>query len=256
MPLPKALLCVLGNYSAQLEENKLRKAGFATAVLSWNELSRQTNDWMQLCEVLDDPAVQAWVIAGEPAEFTKDIICMISLLTLALQRKNKPCTAFINASGELMPVLPPVLQHIKVYSSSEPFAARLMAARFKPAYSIRTPFFLRAILDPYIGIWLEVGPSDGVIQSGFTIGVLNSDILAFGVGEKGHIPARSTMSYPVLGMKGTLDGNTFSACAAKNEINQQTTCYCRIEGIPYGVFLGAYLNEDTQTEDVNIIKLM
>ena len=42
MPLPKALLCALGDYSAHPEESKLRQAGFATAVLHWKDLAKQT----------------------------------------------------------------------------------------------------------------------------------------------------------------------------------------------------------------------
>ena len=191
MALPKALLCSLGDYPADAEEQMLRKAGFATGSVSWKSLAKETNDWMQIGEILEDEAIQAWVIAGEPADFTCEIVSCASLLALSLRRATQPGTAFVQCEEGTMPVLPPVLQHVKIYHSLEPFAARLMAARFKPGHKVETAFSLRSILDPYVGMWLEAGPADGLVQSDFTVGVLNAEILAFGVGPKGQIPARS-----------------------------------------------------------------
>lgn len=90
MPLPKALLCALGDHSPATEEAGLRRAGFATAVLHWKDLADKTNDWMQLAAVLDDPAVQAWVLTGEAADFTEDLLCRVALLALALDRPTQP----------------------------------------------------------------------------------------------------------------------------------------------------------------------
>ena len=256
MALPKALLCSLGDYPADAEEQMLRKAGFATGSVSWKSLAKETNDWMQIGEILEDEAIQAWVIAGEPADFTCEIVSCASLLALSLRRATQPGTAFVQCEEGTMPVLPPVLQHVKIYHPLEPFAARLMAARFKPGHKVETAFSLRSILDPYVGIWLEAGPADGLVQSDFTVGVLNAEILAFGVGPKGQIPAKSHMAYPVLGVQGTLGDRKFSACAAKNEINAQSACYCKIGGIPQGVFLGNYLDEDMQNQDVQLVRFV
>lgn len=252
MPLPKALLCVLGDYSAHLEERTLRQTGFATAVLHWKELANRTNDWMQLSEILDDTAVQAWVLAGEPAEFTEDVLCMITLLALSLRRKSRPGTAFVLCGEGPAPVLPTVMSHVKVWQSSEPFAARLMAARFKPGTKLSIPFHLRALLNPMIGLWLEIAPSDGQM-AGFTAGVLEADIPAFGVGPLEAVPNKSRLAYPILGAKGTLKNIPFSACAAKNELTESIACYCKVDGIPRGVFLGSYLAETEEDREVTLI---
>lgn len=255
MPLPKALLCVLGDYSVHLEENSLRQAGFATAVLHWKELANRTNDWMQLAEILDDTAVQAWVIAGKPAEFTEDILCMITLLSLALRRKIQPNTALVLCEAGPAPILPPVMSHVKIWHSQEPFAARLMAARFKPGASLSTPFHVRALLNPMIGLWLEIAPADSPM-TGFTAGVLEADIPAFGVGPLGTIPDKSQLAYPVLGVKGTLKERAFSACAAQNGLTKSIACYCKVDGIPRGVFLGSYLAEAEKESEVTLIPFM
>ncbi len=252
MPLPKALLCVMGDYSAHLEESKLRQAGFATAVLHWKELANQKNDWMQLAEVLEDTAVQAWVIAGAPAEFTENVLCMITLLALSLRRKSQPGTAVVLCGEGPAPILPPVMNHVKIWHSPEPFAARLMAARFKPGTNLSVPFHIRALLNPMIGLWLEIAPTDGQM-AGFTAGVLEADIPTFGVGPLGAVPKKSQLAYPVLGAKGTLRDIPFSACAAKNELTESIACYCKVEGIPRGVFLGNYLAETEEEREVTLI---
>lgn len=254
MPLPKALLCVLGDYVADLEEAKLRQAGFATAVLHWNELINPTHDWMQLAGVLDEPAVQAWVIAGEPADFTEDVLGRVSLLALALRRKTQPATALVLCEEGPVPALPPLLGHVTAYHSLEPFAARLMAARFKPGLALSLPLHLRPWLDPLIGLWLEVAPAKERAQPDFTVGVLNADITAFGVGPRGAIPARSRLAYPMLGVKGAWEGRAFSACAAKNALSEATACFCKVEGIPHGVFLGRYLDETQQDQEVVLVR--
>lgn len=255
MPLPKALLCALGEYSPQAEEAALRQAGFATAVLHWKDLADRTNDWMQLAPILDDPAVQAWVLAGEAADFSEDLLCRVALLALALNRPAQPGTALVVQGGGPAPALPPLLDHVATYRPHDPFAARLMAARFKPGAALATPMHVRALPDPVLGLWLEVAPAAGMAQTDFSVGVLEAEITSFGVGPRGAIPARSQLDYPVLGVKGELGGRGFCACAARNELNEATACYCRVEGIPRGVFLGTYLDEVEQSGEAVALPL-
>lgn len=252
MPLPKALLCVLGKSPAHEEESQLRQAGFATAVLRWEELAGRTQDWMQLSEILDDPAVQAWVMAGEPEAFGTDVLRMTSLLALSLRRESQPGTAFVLYGQGRMPALPPLMRHAKVCPAHAPFAAQLMAARFRPGATLATPFHVRAILSPLIGLWLEIAPAGGR-QEGFTIGVTEAEISAFGVGPHGAVPQKSRLDYPVSGIQGTMNGIPFSACAARNAIGENEACYCKVEGIPRGVFLGNYLPETEQDGEVELL---
>ncbi len=252
MALPKAQLCVLGDYSADVEEAKLRQAGFATAMLRWKELANQTNDWMQLAEILDDTSIQAWVIAGESAEVTDDVISRITLLALALRRDTQPGTALV-LCDEGRPKLPPVMGHVSIFHTLEPFAARLMAARFKKGIRLSLPFHIRPLLDPLIGLWLEVAPGVSDAQTDFSVGVLDAEITAFGIGPVGGIPAKSRLAYPVLGIKGEFAGKAFSACAAKNSLNESTACFCKVEGIPHGIFLGNYLNEEGMNSEVMLL---
>lgn len=252
MPLTKALLCVLGKASAREEESQLRQAGFATAVLRWEELVGRTQDWMQLSEILDDPSVQAWVMVGEPEAFGPDVLSMTSLLALSLLRETQPGMAFVLHGQGPMPALPPLMRHAKVCPAHAPFAAQLMAARFRPGATLATPFPVRAVLSPLIGLWLEIAPADGR-QEGFTIGALEAEISAFGVGPRGAVPQKSRLDHPVSGIQGTMNDIPFSACAARNAIGENEACYCKVEGIPRGVFLGDYLPETAQDGEVELI---
>lgn len=259
MPLPKALLCSLGDYTTDTEEAKLRQTGFATATVRWPDLLNQTNDWMQLAEVLDEPAVQAWVFAGSPADVTEDLLCRISLLTLALHRESPPNTAFVLCEEGNTPSLSPFLSHISIHHSLAPFAARLMAARFRPGVQLSLPFHIRAVLNPMIGLWLELAPDGNESQPDFVSGVLNAEITAFGVGPRCAIPAKSTLTFPMLGIEGTCRDAPFSACAAQNALDERTACFCKVSGIPAGVFLGRYPQEDKSSpcgEDWQAVPLL
>lgn len=248
MALPKALLCALGDYDAQHEEAALRQTGFATALVAWQELCAHPGSWMQLAHILNDDSICAWVLAGEAAEATEELLATISLLALSLGNRRQPATALVFCEGGSRPDLPPLLEHVIIQHSLDPFAARLMAARFKEGASLKPPFHLAAHLDPLTGLWLEAGPSTGEGMEGFMLGALGAEVAAFGTGPRGVIPGKSTLAYPMLGIRGNMggnqDGKPFCACAAKNRLDDSTACYCKIDGLPKGVFLGPYAEDE------------
>jgi hypothetical protein len=94
-------------------------------------------------------------------------------------------------------------------------------------------------MDSFIGLWLEVGPKESFWED-FMIGVFGAEIAAFGVGPAGSIPKHSTLAYPMLGIKGNASGLEFSACAARNVLDVNNSCYIKIEGLPRGVFVSPY----------------
>ncbi len=216
MPLPKALLCLLENSPPENtpEEAALRAAGFATASITWKEVSARRNGWAQLIPVLEEPAVQAWVFAGRPEEFTEEVICRISLLSLALRRPTLPVTACVLSSSGEEPEFPDLLGHVRVFAANAGFAPRLAALRLKPPSLARPDFHLRVYGDPLLGLWLEAGPPQGEVWQGFMAGVAEGEVTAFGVGPRGAVPQKTTLEYPQCGIKGTWGDRDFSACAA------------------------------------------
>ncbi len=246
MALPKAMLCILGEQNANAapaEEALLRASGFATASIHWSEVASQQRGWTQLLPILDDPALQAWVFAGHPADFTDEILSQTSMLTLAMTRTAPPMTAFVLLGSGEEPALPELLGHIKIFYGNTSFAPKLAALRQKPRPALPRPFHVQAHVDPLIGQWLELGPAEGKSWPGFTVGVVGAEIMAFGVGPRGAIPQKSTLIHPQTGIKGEWADKAFSACAAQNELDRNTACYIKVEGCPSLLFVTAYAEE-------------
>jgi hypothetical protein len=250
MALPKALLCVLGETANGNvpEEALLRASGFATATLHWGEVANLQRGWTQLLPILDDQAVQAWVFAGHPADFTDEVLSRISMLTLAMTRPAPPVTACVLTGSGEEPAFPELLGHIKVFYGNTSFAAKLAAARMKPASLPQRPFHLAAHVDPLIGQWLEIGPPEGEIWPDFMAGVVDAEVTAFGVGSRGAVPLKSTLHYPQNGIKGQWGEYAFSACAAKDALGAENACYMRVEGCPRIVFITKYPEDKTSEE--------
>jgi hypothetical protein len=246
MALPKALLCVLGAQTTAEapEEVLLRASGFATATVLWKEVAAQRG-WMQLVPILNDPAVQAWIFSGHPADFDDELLGRISMLTLALTRPAPPVTACVLTGSGEEPALPDVLGHLKIFHGNSPFAAKLAAARMKPPPSLPRPFHVAAHLDSLTGQWLELGPLTDGCWTGFMAGVVEAELVAFGIGPRGVLPQKSTLNYPQCGIQGDWGGYPFSACAARNELGADQACYIRVEGCPRVLFITDY-PDDTQ----------
>lgn len=248
MALPKAVLCILGDEPAEHSaEAELRSVGFATFAITWKELDSQQNGWIQIFPPLNDPTVTAWVLVGKPVDFTDEIRSKVALLTLALTREKPPLTAFVlTGEGDFQDV-PYALNHVRIFGYNKKCAAKLMASRTRPEGFQELPFHVKAHLDPLIGAWLEIGPPDDETWPGFMAGVTLAEVIAFGVGPKGILPKNSILEFPQLGIKGNLGELPFSACAAKNTLTGEVSCYMRLEGSPGHVFCADYLEEGLDT---------
>lgn len=255
MALPKAMLCVMGETAGVPEETLLRASGFATATIHWEEVATVQRGWTQLLPILDDPALQAWVFAGHPADFTDELLSQISMLTLAMTRPAPPMTAFVLLGSGEEPAFPELLGHIRIFYGNTSFAPKLAAARLKPRNALPKPFHVRAHVDPLIGQWLEVGPAAGDAWEGFMAGVVGAETVAFGVGPRGALPQKSTLNYPQCGIKGEWGDQTFSACAAKNTIDADTACFLRVEGCPRVVFVTEYPQETPSDGEQRVCSL-
>lgn len=254
MALPKALLQIFGEGGPKISaEEKLRSAGFATGIFSGKDHGADPRSWMQLASILNDESILAWVLAGNEEDFTSENLCKISLLSLALARKTPLITALVSPYGinpwenrEENFEKPEFLDNFFHLKESDSFGAKLMAARFRPKARSQSPFFIRVYPDPQIGLWFEIAPSreKEELWPDFMIGVFGAEISSFGIGPPGVLPKECTLSYPMLGIRGNIRNMEFSACAAKNALSASMSCYCRIEGIPQGIFIGSYPEDE------------
>ena len=130
MTLPKALLCLLDGADQKVEMN-LRSSGFAAGAIRWAEVDTQPNGWTRLLEVLEDPSINAWVLAGAPESFTTELMAKVGLINLAFSRNDPPATAFIlntETAGQektISEALPPLMANIKVWRHTDPYGGHL-----------------------------------------------------------------------------------------------------------------------------------
>jgi hypothetical protein len=246
----KALLCLLDKKrDGALEESALRHTGFAAATLSWQEVCAQPRGWMQLLPLLEDEDVKLCLFSGSADEYGREFIYQLTMLTLALRRPQLPVTAFVLDNGDIVPDLPPIMAHVMFVNRQSAFAPKLMAAAFKRNVELIRPFHLLSHIDSLLGAWLEIGPDDHAdIWSGFMVGVLEGEISAFAVGPRGDIPRKTKLMYPMFGIQGNWNEYSFSACAAKNTLDVNTSCYIQIAGNMKGLLVGAYPDEASAME--------
>lgn len=245
MALPKAVVCILGDEPADNPvEAELRSTGFATFSITWKELDSVQNCWVQILPPLEDPTVVAWAIVGKSGDFTDSVRSKIALLSLAMERAAPPATVFILTDEGEIPELPYAMSHINVYRHTQKYAVELLVAKIKPQPMAPLPFFVKPHLDPLVGAWLEIAPPDNEQWDGFMAGVTQAEVSSFGVGPRGAIPTKSTLGHPILGIEGTIGKEPFHACAAKNMLSSETSCYMRLDGFPGQVFCMEYPEDE------------
>ena len=171
-----------------------------------------------------------WIVVFELSDSllsrTKDL-WPFSLLTLAMEREVPPATG----DGDVRDV-PDALGHIRIYRHAEKFAVKLMVAKGKPQARHFLPLHLKAHLDPLIGPWLEAAPPDDETWDGFMAGATNAEVVAFGVGPGRGIPREAMLEYPILSIKGMIGDVPFNACAAKNTLSADVSCFILLDGVP------------------------
>ncbi|UQZ90366.1 hypothetical protein C4J81_14595 [Deltaproteobacteria bacterium Smac51] len=256
MAMPKALLCLLDDraQSESAEEIQLRGAGFATATIEWGELTGQPNGWTQLAEILQTPGLCAWVFVGRPESFTTELVSQTALVSLSLNQENPLSMAFILKTDDLHDVerlkamLPPLLTQVKVFRKDEPFASRLMAARFKQPQWPDMPFYLRSHLSPLTGVWLEAGPDKGEEWPGFFLAAVGAEIDSLGIGPRGQLPKKCTLEFPMMNIEGNLNGQQWNGCAAKNGLDGTTSAFIRLNRPLDKLIMSEYPADDDNDE--------
>jgi hypothetical protein len=79
------------------------------------------------------------------------------------------------------------------------------------------------------------------------IGVTLAEITAFGLGPRGAVPSRSVLRYPLRGIEGTVGETPFQACAAKNRLSPDVSCYLRLDGAPGLLLCLEYPDREAET---------
>jgi hypothetical protein len=205
--------------------------------------------WQAPSESILDPDVGLWVILGTDKEMlVQSIRYGLSLLTVAVQAKKGygfhilwGCTDGLLKSE----ALPTPLRSAEVVSADDStLGAKLVARANTPAPRVDPEYRLDVHANPGFGVWVEIGPGKGQEWNGGLSGVHEGSIDAHGVGEAGKLPQKSTLEYPMKGLKLSLGEREFVAWAVQNKLDENTSYYARIRDVPKAMLLGPLAQGD------------
>lgn len=214
--------------------------------------------WMNAQSDLTAPDTACWVILDTSGEFSApDIKYGLSLLAIQVQAAKGAAFPIIILGGAEKPVdpgqLPTPLKGADIISASDPGVGAKLVAKIHTPQPPQIPEYRIAIHgNEQIGQWFEIRPSQGA-WSGVIFGVGGAEIIFQAVGPAGGLPDRSTLNYPMQGLKLQLGETEYTAWAIKNEIDNQTAYFAKVNGFPESILFGPYADE--AAADVFVMQL-
>lgn len=202
--------------------------------------------WAGAAPELTRPDVSLWILAGALADFAAPSIrkglSLLALMLLAERGHGFPILAcatdgLVDPSG-----LPTPLRSAEA-ARKDNLGAKVAVKANLPWKPEPAPYRLRPIPLTGVGLWLEVGPSEGQWK-GVLTGAAGAEIDAQGVGPAGKVPQRAVLEYPVRGMTLSLGQTEYTAWGAANLLTPETSHYVRIKGAPSALLFGEMPSED------------
>jgi len=221
-----------------------------------DEISKMA--WAKPREELIKPETSLWLILASSENLKSPSIRYgLSLLTLTIQAQKGISfpILFLISEGEVpsAETLPTPLKGSDLLSLADPgMAAKLVVKVNTPVKEIVPEYRLDTYGNPHIGQWIEVGPCNRS-WPGAMFGVSGAEIAFHAVGPKGSLPTQSSLRYPLKGMKLNLGGKEYTAWAAQNEMNADTSYFVKLEGFPESILFGPYATE--KEADVFVVQL-
>lgn len=208
-----------------------------------------------IAELAREDQCDAWLIAGENRRLNDPVTRReLSLILLGAQaERNQPLRVFISPGSQGMLPFTGPLTDGEVLTG--PVGARMVAAIHKKvAPPPPTPYRLHVRCLTGLGLWIEIGPKGACHEEpwqGAFLACCGSDAkgahivpVAHGVGLAERIPERSTLEYPVQGMK--IDYNTASweGWGVANKLTPDRSYFVKLTDVPAGLMLGPFPSED------------
>ncbi|MEZ4579159.1 MAG: hypothetical protein R2875_14485 [Desulfobacterales bacterium] len=205
--------------------------------------------WMAAVEHLVDSNIPVWVILASAADLKKpDILYGLSMAAISVQAKKGIHFPLVILQAGPEPIseiqLPTPLKQADILPAS---GAGLGAKLVAKAHTSPKPAFHEYFVDihgnPQIGLWFEVRPVSGS-WPGIMFGVNDAEITFQAAGPAGRLPDKSVLNYPVQGMKINLGDTPYTAWATRNELNDATSYFVKVEGFPRSLLFGPYSEEN------------
>lgn len=214
--------------------------------------------WMAARDNLADSKVSFWVILGSDDELlNSDIRYGLSLLAITTQAKRGlhfP-VIILQTHGDLISTdqLTMPLKGAEILSASDPgLGAKLVAKAHMTPKKMSYEYHIDIYGNEQIGQWFEIRPLDAT-WPGAMFGVDDGEIAFHAVGPLGKLPTKSVLNYPMEGLKLDLGEKEYTAWAAQNELNPETSYFVKVDGFPKSILFGPYSTEEAA--DVFVIDL-
>jgi hypothetical protein len=214
--------------------------------------------WIAPRDELIDSKISLWAILGSKEELLNpDIRYGLSLLAITTQAKRGlhfP-VIILQTHGDLISTdqLTMPLKSAEILSASNPgLGAKLVAKAHKAPKQISPEYHIDIYGNEQIGQWFEIRPLDAT-WPGAMFGVADGEIAFHAVGPWGKLPTKSVLNYPMEGLKLNLGEKEFTAWAAQNELNPETSYFVKVDGFPESILFGPYSTDEAA--DVFVIDL-
>lgn len=214
--------------------------------------------WMAPRDDLIDSKIPLWAILGSEQELLDpNIRYGLSLLAITVQAQRGLGFPIIILQTQGDPIsadqLSMPLKHADIFSASDPgIGAKLVAKSHKTPKQISPEYHIDIYGNEHIGQWFEIRPLHSP-WPGAMFGVDGAEIAFHAVGPGGKLPSKSVLNYPMEGLKLNLGEKKYTAWAAQNELNPETSYFVKVDGFPESIIFGPYSTEEAA--DVYVIKL-
>lgn len=205
--------------------------------------------WLAPLEDLNNMETNLWIIIGDTKDLTPSVSYGLSLLAISVQHAkslNFPILWLTKDNRLSVEHLPTPLKASTILPlNHSTLGAKIVAKANLPIKIEKLDYSLNVIAYPGLGTWLEVGPGEGKNWNGAILGVNKAEIAAHGVGEKGKLPEKCILNYPIKGIKVKYKQENFIAWAVKNPLKDKDSYFVKIVGTPKSLFFGPYSEEDS-----------
>lgn len=215
--------------------------------------------WVDVATLLGDADAprDLWIIAGRRADWqTPSVRYALSMTVATLAgAAAQPRLVLVVLDDDPATVdMPPLLRTAVRADGRRPWAAKVVAASFRPPPPSDLPFRLTAIAHRLIGTWLELGPRAGDSWTGALVGTAApAKIVAHAVGPAGRLPESCTLAYPIRKIVGEIDGESYILWSVMNALDADHSYFVRLEGMPTAVVVGS--DAGTDEPEVAVVRL-
>jgi len=237
--------------------SKLKTYGIEVRGHFWkNDLKNMA--WMAAAENLADPKIPCWTILASDTELRNpDTRFGLSMTALSIQaKKGIYFPIVILHTGENLIAgdeLPTPLKGADILSaSSSGIGAKLVAKAHTSAKPESGEYLIDMHGNAQIGLWFEVKPV-AASWPGIMFGVNDAEITFQAAGPAGKLPDKSVLNYPLQGLKINLGDTEYNAWATRNELDDNTSYFVKVDGFPQSIIFGPY--SEAEAADVFVLNL-